>query len=59
MASYWNGDRSERDGGRHPGGSRGDDTREGSGNEATIGRLPGIVNDLPEVAPHEWIYIMG
>lgn len=22
-------------------------------------RLPGVVNDLPEVAPHEWIYIMS
>ena len=27
--------------------------------EQAIGLLPGIVNDLPEVAPHEWIYLMS
>lgn len=27
--------------------------------ETVFSRLPGVVNDLPEVAPHEWIYIMS
>ena len=27
--------------------------------ERAIGLLPGVVNDLPEVAPHEWIYLMS
>lgn len=27
--------------------------------DAAIQGLPGVVNDLPEVAPHEWIYIMS
>ncbi|HUF57295.1 MAG TPA: hypothetical protein VMM55_12125 [Thermohalobaculum sp.] len=27
--------------------------------DQAIGLLPGIVNDLPEVAPHEWIYLMS
>ena len=27
--------------------------------DRAIGLLPGIVNDLPEVAPHEWIYLMS
>ena len=30
---------------------------EGSGD--ALGSLPGVVNDLPEVAPHEWIYLMS
>lgn len=31
---------------------------QGTGDAAFHG-LPGVVNDLPEVAPHEWIYIMS
>lgn len=31
----------------------------GEPDEQAIGLLPGIVNDLPEVAPHEWIYLMS
>ena len=27
--------------------------------EGAVGALPGVVNDLPEVAPHEWIYLMS
>ena len=27
--------------------------------DRAIGMLPGVVNDLPEVAPHEWIYLMS
>lgn len=37
------------------------DTRGGErdGQADGIGHLPGVVNDLPEVAPHEWIYLMS
>ena len=37
------------------------DLRRGAadGEDRAIGLLPGVVNDLPEVAPHQWIYLMS
>ena len=35
------------------------ETKAGDDEGEAVGSLPGVVNDLPEVAPHEWIYLMS
>ena len=58
MADYDQGGAGPRDIGRVERETAGAGDPSDKAEGATEG-LPGIVNDLPEVAPHEWIYLMS
>ena len=59
MASYDDGGATPRDASRAERTTPGLRGAPADRSERPVRTLPGVVNDLPEVAPHEWIYLMS